>query len=97
MTKEDWERLHANLALPVHTPLKTQVDLLKDDVLKLVTEVMHLRNRLASEVRPGAATQRQLAESHAAGAEAMRQATLEVACPDCTAGIIRLSSRRNDQ
>jgi hypothetical protein len=92
MTQEDWKRLEQHLtALPQHTPLKMQIDLLRDDVLKLVAEVMRLRNEAHAAKQP---LER---DAHAAGGEAMRQACLEVACIECTANIIRLSVRPTAQ
>lgn len=86
MTQEDWKRLQDNLTAP-QGPLKMQIDLLRDDVLKLVAEVMRLRNEAH------AAKQEIESAAHAAGAETMRQACLDVACINCTASIIRLSAR----
>lgn len=100
MTEQDWKQLQAHLTLPPHTPPKTQVDLLKDDVLKLVDEVMRLRNALSLVERGGSdpfGQQQRLDESHATGGEAMRQACLEVACMQCYPAIIRLSARRTHQ
>lgn len=96
MTEQDWKLLQAHLALPQSTPLKAQNDLLRDDVLKLVTEVMRLRNERslhASGWQDGQSRQQAESDAHAAGAENMRQACLEVACVQCTAAIIRLAAR----
>ena len=98
MDTSDWQRLQQNLQLPPHTPLKTQIDLLRDDVLKLVAEVMRLKNRLQSAEAEEEAAQAELqtlaSESHAAGAEAMRQRVLEVACTECAQDIVALSAER---
>lgn len=101
MTKQDFERLQQNLNLPPHTPLKTQIDLLKDDVLKLVSEVMRLKNHLAAvnEAQVALINELQSAatESYSAGASQMRQSVLEACCPICTKAVIQLSNERIPQ
>lgn len=101
MTNDDFQRLQQNLNLPPHTPLKTQIDLLRDDALKLIAEIIRLRNALHAERQQQAALTASLQEtadrSHADGANAVRQAALEVCCPLCAVAITRLTAERTFQ
>lgn len=101
MTKEDFTRLQQNLHLPPHTPLKTQIDLLRDDILKLIAETMRLRNELHAANQERVVLFEQMQQSvdraHADGANALRAAALEVACPACTEAIIQLTAERTFQ
>lgn len=101
MTKEDFTRLQQNLHLPPHTPLKTQIDLLRDDILKLVAETMRLRNELhaANQERVALFAEMQATadRAHADGANALRAAALEVSCPACEDAIIKLTAERTYQ
>lgn len=98
MTKDDFQRLQENLHLPPHTPLSHQIELLKSDVLKLVAEVMRLKNDLHSANQAQVALFQELQagadESYASGASAMRQNVLEVCCESCTAAVIRITNER---
>lgn len=101
MKTADWQRLQENIQLPPHTPLSTQIELLKEDVLKLVAEVMRLKNRLsaASEAENAllADLQATADASHRAGADAMRQRALEVCCLACSQEILHLTNERPRQ
>jgi hypothetical protein len=98
MTKEDFERLEQNLNLPKHTPLSHQIELLKGDALKLIAEVMRLRNDLHAANRAQVALVQELQasadESYAAGANAMRQSVIEACCPACSEAVIQLTNER---
>lgn len=101
MTPDDFLRLQQNLNLPPHTPLKTQIDLLREDVLKLIAEIMRLKNALRDERQDRNAQINALQETaekaHADGANALREAALEVCCPACTIALKQLTAERTFQ
>jgi hypothetical protein len=98
MTKEDYARMQQNLQLPPHTPLSTQIELLKTDMTRLLGEIMRLKNDLhaANQAQVGLLEELQATAdaSYQAGASAMRQAILDACCVNCTAAVIQLSNER---
>lgn len=101
MSNDDLLRLQQNLNLPPHTPLKTQIDLLKTDMTNLLGEIMRLRNALHAERQAQsllvASLQETADRAHADGANAVRQAALEVCCPLCAVAITQLTAERTFQ
>ena len=98
MTKEDYARMQANLQLPPHTPLSTQVELLKSDMTRLLGEIIRLKNDLHAANQAQVALFQELQStadaSYQSGASAMRQNILEACCADCAAAVIQLSNER---
>jgi hypothetical protein len=101
MTNDDFKKIQANTLPPPHTPLSTQINLLKTDVSRLLNEVLRLKNdlRVANQEQVGllAEMQQSVDQAHEAGANALRQGALEVCCPTCVEAIIQLTAERTFQ
>ena len=101
MTNDDFKSLKQHLLLPPHTPLSTQIELLKSDMTRLLGEVMRLRSALheanQAQVALLAEMQREIDLSHASGANALRAAALEVTCTECSEELLRLTAERTFQ
>jgi hypothetical protein len=98
MSNDDFLRLQRNLNMPPHTPLKTQIELLKSDMTRLLGEILTLRNDLHAANQAQVALFNEMSEtadrSHAEGANALREAALEVCCPDCSIALKQLTAER---
>lgn len=88
MSRDEIDDLRRRLLDESTMPLSTQIQLLKSDVTKLVSEIARLKGELSDSLMHQLSLfdemQATADSAHADGARQMQQAALEICCPACT-------------